>query len=70
MEINKRLKNKKALIPAHPIDNIEIMNYYKHEPRFNGVYSRDNLSNIIKKGAYVVNLDEMKILERIGLLCM
>ena len=34
------------------------MNYYKHEPRFNGVYSRDNLSNIIKHGAYVVNLDE------------
>ena len=28
------------------------------EPRFNGVYSRDNLPKIIKKGAYVINLDE------------
>ena len=59
MEINNRFK--KALIPAHPLTNIEIMNYYKHEPRFNGVYSRDNLSNIIKQGAYVVNLVEYEV---------
>ena len=26
--------------------------------RFNGVYSRDNLPNKIKDGAYVINLDE------------
>ena len=31
--------------------------YYKNEPRFNGVYSRDNLPRI-KDGAYVINLDE------------
>ena len=31
--------------------------YYKNEPRFNGVYSRDNLSKI-KNGAYLINLDE------------
>ena len=31
--------------------------YYKNEPRFNGVYSRDNLPKI-KDGAYVTNLDE------------
>ena len=31
--------------------------YYKNEPRFNGVYSRDNLPKI-KDGAYVINLDE------------
>ena len=29
-----------------------------NEPRFNGVYSRDNLPKTIKKGAYVINLDE------------
>ena len=29
-----------------------------NEPRFNGVYSRDNLSDKIKDGAYVINLDE------------
>ena len=29
-----------------------------NEPRFNGVYSGNNLPNKIKKGAYVINLDE------------
>ena len=33
------------------------MKYYENESRFNGVYSRDNLSKI-KDGAYVINLDE------------
>ena len=37
---------------------MEINEYYKNEPRFNGVYSRNNLPNKIKKGAYVINLDE------------
>ena len=31
--------------------------YYQNEPRFNGVYSRDNLPKI-KDGAHVRNLDE------------
>ena len=38
--------------------NIEINEYYKNEPRFNGVYSRNNLPKTIKKGAYIINLDE------------
>ena len=49
---------KKALIPPHPLTNFEIKEYYENEPRFNGVYSRDNLSKTIKNGAYVINLDE------------
>ena len=40
------------------MNNIEINEYYKNEPRFNGVYSRNNLPKIIKKGPYVINLDE------------
>ena len=32
--------------------------YYKNEPRFNGVFSRNNLPKKIKDGAYVINLDE------------
>ena len=32
--------------------------YYQNEPRFNGVYSRDNLPDKMKDGAYVINLDE------------
>ena len=31
--------------------------YYKNEPRFNGIFSRDNLPKI-KDGAYVISLDE------------
>ena len=32
--------------------------YYQNEPRFNRVYSRDNLPDKIKDGVYVINLDE------------
>ena len=32
--------------------------YYQNEPRFSGIYSRDNLPENIKDGAYVINLDE------------
>ena len=45
-------------LPPHPLTNFEIQEYYQNEPRFNGVFSRDNLSNNIKNGAYVINLDE------------
>ena len=38
--------------------NFEIQKYYQNEPRFNGVYSRDDLPNKVKDGAYVINLDE------------
>ena len=51
-------KNLNLLLPFHPLTNIEISGYYKNEPRFNGVYSRNNLPNKIKKGVYVINLDE------------
>ena len=61
---------KKALMPPHSLTNLEIQNYYKNEPRFNGVYSRDNLPKIIKNGAYVINLDEYTVLARTELLCM
>ena len=46
------------MLTFHPLTNIEINEYYKNEPRFNDVYSRNNLPNKIKKGAYVINLDE------------
>ena len=36
-------KNLNSLLPFHPLTNIEINEYYKNEPRFNGVYSRNNL---------------------------
>ena len=51
-------KKKNSLLPFHPLTNIEINEYYKNEPGFNGVYSRNNLPNKIEEGAYVINLDE------------
>ena len=45
-------------MPPHPFTNSEIQRYYQNEPRFNGVFSRNNLSLKIKDGAYVINLDE------------
>ena len=41
----------------HPLTNFEIQKYYQNEPRFNGVYSRDNLPKRIKDGVSVRNLD-------------
>ena len=43
---------------SHPLTNFELRKYYQNEPRFNGVYSRNNLPKKIKDGAYVINLDE------------
>ena len=45
-------------MPPHPLTNFEIQKYYQNEPRFNDVYSRDNLSFEKKVWAYVINLDE------------
>ena len=32
-----------------PLTNFQISEYYENEPRFNGVYPRDNLPKTIKK---------------------
>ena len=45
----------------HPLTSFEIRKY-QNEPRFNCVYSRDNLPKI-KNGAYVINLDEYSDIE-------
>ena len=51
-------KTLNSLLPFYPLTNIEISEYYKNEPRFNCVYSRNDLPNKIKKGTYEINLDE------------
>ena len=48
-------------MPPHPLafaSPFETQKYYQNKSKFNGVYSRDNLPNKIKVGAYVINLDE------------
>ena len=57
-EGSRSKKNINSLLPFHPLINIERNKYYINEPRFNDVYSRNNLPDKIKKGAYVINLDE------------
>ena len=46
-------------MPPHPLTNFEIQQYYQNKPKFNGVYSRNNLPKI-KDGAYLINSDEFK----------
>ena len=36
-----------------------LQKYYQNEPKFNGIYSRNNLSKI-KDGENVINLDDFK----------
>ena len=31
-------------MPPHPLTNFETQKYYENEPRFIGVFSRDNMS--------------------------
>ena len=42
---------------SHLLTNFEIQKYYQNEPKFNGAYSRNNVSKI-KDGAFIINLDE------------
>ena len=44
----------------HPLTNFEIQKY-QNEPKFNGIYLRNNLSKI-KDGAYILNLDEYELI--------
>ena len=44
---------------SHPLKKIEELKYYQNEPKFNGIYSRNNLPKV-KDGAYVTNFDEYK----------
>ena len=46
------------LIPPHPLTNFELEMYYQNKPRFNDVFSRNDLPKKIKDGAYIINLDE------------
>ena len=40
-----------VLMANHPLTNFEIQKYYQNEPKFNAVYSRNNLPKKTKDGA-------------------
>ena len=52
------MENNEILMSSHPLTNFEIQKYYKNEPTFNSVFSRNNLPKKIKDGTYVTNLDD------------
>ena len=56
------------LTPPHPLTNFELEIYYQNEPRFNGVFSRNNLPKKIKDEVYLINLDEYADVAHIELL--
>ena len=63
METKDKIRKTKWILKLpHPSTNFEIQKYYQNGPRFNGIYSRDNLpkrsSAEIKNETYVINLDE------------
>ena len=43
----------------HPLANFEKQKHYQNEPKFYGVYSRNNLPKLMD-GAYVINMDGYK----------
>ena len=45
-KIKAQLEQARILMPHHPLTNFEIQKYYQNEPKFNGVYSRNNLPKI------------------------
>ena len=51
-------KDQGFLILPHLLTNFQTQKYYQNGSRFNGVYSRDNLTDKIKDAVPVINLDE------------
>ena len=49
----------KTVSPFHPLNKVEITNYFDYEPRFNGLFSRNNLPRI-KDGAFAINTDDKR----------
>ena len=56
-----QLEQARIFNAAHPLTKFEIQKYYQNEPKFNGVYSRNNLTKIID-GAHVINFDKYKLI--------
>ena len=46
-------------MPPYPLTNFERQKYYQNEPKFNVVYSKNNLPKM-KDRTYVINFDEFR----------
>ena len=49
-------------MPTHPLNHFETQKYYQNKPKFNAIYSRNDLSKR-KDRAYVINLDGYELIE-------
>ena len=56
-QVKVRLELVKIFNATSSFTNFEVQKYYQNEPKFNEIYSRNNLPKI-KDGAYVINLNE------------
>ena len=45
-QVKALLEQVRIFNAPHPLTNFEIQKYYQNEPKFNGVYSRNNLPKI------------------------
>ena len=48
-------------MPPNPLTNFEIQKYCENEPKFNGVYSRNNLFKMKDGTCIIIDLDEYKL---------
>ena len=54
-------KGEKWLSKLEPLTNFQIMKYYKHNKKFNGVFPKDELPKK-KPGGYIINLGDSNTL--------
>ena len=45
-QVKAKLEQARPFVLLDPLINFEIRQFYQNEPKFNGVYSRNNLSEI------------------------
>ena len=60
--VKKQIEQFRSFNTVSPLTNFEIQKFYQNKPKYNGVYSKNNLPKI-KDGVYVINLNEHKSIE-------
>ena len=61
-QLKKQIEQFRSFNTVSPLTNFEIQKFYQNKPKYNGVYSKNNLLKI-KDGVYVINLNEHKSIE-------
>ena len=59
--VKEQIESPGFLIPPHTLANFKIQKCYQNEPKFNGVYSRNNLPKV-NNWTYVINLVNYKLI--------